>query len=245
MTDTTREQLEKSAAWYTTEQLSIDKEMIRHRFDMQRPFFRGTRALELGPAEGQMTPLILSHFPSVTVVEGSETLLNQIPDHPNLTKIHSLFETWECTEPFDTIIMDHILEHVSDPIQILTKAKTWLADDGVLLVGVPNALSFHRLAAVKMGLLKSPDELDKRDFALGHQRVYTHETLKKDLQHAGWKIIHFGGLLLKPFTYFQMEKIMTPEILRAFVELGKEYPENSAELFAACHKATGASHAAV
>ena len=235
MTSKTTDHPEQHARWYATEQLSIDIEMIRFRFELNQRFFKGETLLEVGPAEGHMTKLMVPCFRKITVVEGSESLLMQIPDHPNLTKVHSLFEEWNTSERFDTIVMDHILEHVDEPVQFLSKAKSLLSPEGVILVGVPNAISFYRLAAVKMGLLKIPGELDKRDLALGHQRVYDPETLRADLHAAGLNIMHFGGLLFKPLTYSQMERIMTSEMLKAFVQLGMDFPENAAELLAVCN----------
>lgn len=46
------------------------------------------------------------------------------------------------------------MEHVDNPIEIVKLAKDWLEEDGVMLLGVPNALSIHRLATVKIGMLK-------------------------------------------------------------------------------------------
>ena len=51
-------------------------------------------------------------------------------------------------------------------------------------MGVPNGHSIHRLVAVKMGLLKDPCELNQRDKSLGHRRIYTPETLRKDIEAA-------------------------------------------------------------
>ena len=90
--------------------------------------------------------------------------------------------------------MEHILEHVDEPVNLIKKAKNWLVDDGVILIGVPNAFSIHRLAAVKMGLLKSPFELNERDFKLGHQRVYSLDALENDIYKANLKIIEKGGI---------------------------------------------------
>ncbi len=46
---------------------------------------------------------------------------------------------------FDAITMYHALEHVEDPVGVLTVATGWLAEQGVLLVEVPNieARSVH------------------------------------------------------------------------------------------------------
>jgi SAM-dependent methyltransferase len=39
---------------------------------------------------------------------------------------------------FDVVTMYHALEHVEDPSAILARLRTWIADNGVLLIEVPN-----------------------------------------------------------------------------------------------------------
>jgi 2-polyprenyl-3-methyl-5-hydroxy-6-metoxy-1,4-benzoquinol methylase len=39
---------------------------------------------------------------------------------------------------FEAITMYHALEHVADPLAILSRLRTWLVDEGLLLIEVPN-----------------------------------------------------------------------------------------------------------
>ena len=39
---------------------------------------------------------------------------------------------------FDVVTMYHALEHVEDPAAILSRLRSWMTDDGVLLIEVPN-----------------------------------------------------------------------------------------------------------
>lgn len=41
---------------------------------------------------------------------------------------------------YDLVIMRHVLEHFHDPLAVLQKARTVLKDDGLLYIGVPDAL---------------------------------------------------------------------------------------------------------
>ena len=132
--------------------------------------------------------------------------------------------------------MEHILEHVDNPIDIMIRAKEWLSDNGVMILGVPNALSIHRLVAVKMGLLKAPNELNERDYQLGHQRVYSMETFIKDIKEAGLTIIEKGGVFFKPLSNGQIETNWNDNMIEGFYELGKDFPENAAEIFVVCKK---------
>ncbi len=128
-----------------------------------------------------------------------KTLFALIPSYPNLEKHNSLFETFNTNEKFDTIILNHVLEHIEEPITLLKHIKNWLSPDGVLILGVPNAKSFHRLAAVKMGLLNSEYDLNERDHQLGHYRVYDFKLLLNDIKKADLKVKFKGEFLLNFF----------------------------------------------
>lgn len=220
--------------WYIQEQLNFDKRLIAYRYRTQKPYFRPAHCLELGSADGQMTRFLVNDFETLTSVDGSKELLDQIPDAPNLTKIHSYFEDLKLDRQYNTIILEHILEHVDNPVEIMRLAKGWLAPGGVMLMGVPNALSLHRLAAVKMGLLKSPYELNERDYQVGHQRVYDIDTFLADAASAGLKVIKSGGMFLKPLSNKQIESQWTEEMMEGFYELGKDFPRHAGELYAVC-----------
>lgn len=233
--DTSEQQrVTSSVDWYLQEQLDLDKKLIRFRYQTLKPHLRGPKGLELGPAEGEMTSFLLPEFAHLTVVDAAEKLLMQIPDAPNLVKIHSLFEEYVPEHQFDTIIIEHVLEHVAQPVMLLQQAKQWLNVGGRILLGVPNGHSIHRLVAVKMGLLEGPCQLNARDNALGHRRVYTRETFKRDIEMAGLKITEMGGVFFKPLSNQQIQDHWTEQMIQGFYELGKDYPEYAAELYAVC-----------
>ena len=127
--------------------------------------------------------------------------------------------------------MAHVLEHINDPVQLLQRAKTWLAEDGIILASVPNAWSFHRLTAVKMGLLQTPTELNPRDLSVGHRRVYTPEAFKADFGAAGLTILKQGGILFKAMSNQQLQDYCTEDMLEGYYQLGSEFPEYAAEIY--------------
>ncbi len=229
-----KQRVDSISEWYLKEQLDFDKQLIRYRYESLKPHLLGPRGLELGPAEGEMTQFLVNDFEQLTVVDGARELLDRIPDRRNLRKVHSLFEEFEPEQKFNSIIMEHILEHVEDPGALLRRVKRWLAPGGRMFVGVPNGYSIHRLVAVKMGLLTQPCELNQRDFALGHRRVYTTQTLREELEGAGLTVEKMGGVFFKPLSNQQIQDHWNEDMIRGFYELGKDFPEYAAEIYAIC-----------
>jgi 2-polyprenyl-3-methyl-5-hydroxy-6-metoxy-1,4-benzoquinol methylase len=239
MTGAEQQRIDRLSSWYLDQQLSFDRRLIGYHYQTIRPYFRGRRALELGPAEGQMTRLLVADFDAVTAVDAAARLLQQIAPAANLRKVCSLFEQFEPAERFNTIVMKGVLEHVADPVALLRRARQWLAPRGRIIAGVPNANSFHRLAAVHMGLLRNAAQLNERDRSLGHRRVYTRSTLLADIRRAGLRAVASGGVFFKPLSMQQIESTWTESMMDGFYELGKQFPFNAAELFAVCEPARG------
>jgi 2-polyprenyl-3-methyl-5-hydroxy-6-metoxy-1,4-benzoquinol methylase len=235
MSDSENERIESLSDWYLKEQLDFDKRLIRFRYETIKPRLVGPRGLELGPAEGEMTQFLINDFEQLTIVEGAADLLAQIPSENNLVKVHALFEEYQPEHLFNSIILEHILEHVDDPVGLLNRVKTWLSPSGKLFLGVPNGNSIHRLVAVKMGLLNEPCQLNSRDLALGHRRVYTPNTFRTDIENSGLKVVEMGGVYFKPLSNRQIQDHWSEEMIQGFYELGKDFSDHAAEIFAVCN----------
>lgn len=204
----------------------------RYNGEVFARYWSGTSCLELGPAEGLMTEQLVEAFPAVTVVDGSEEFCQALRARfPSTEVVCALFEEFEPTEQYDTVIVGHVLEHVEEPRRLLARARAWLAPDGVLLACVPNGRSIHRQAAVTMGLLDGEYELNDTDRHHGHRRVYSPESLRSDVRAAGLRIEFFGGYWLKPVSNAQIDRDWNQDMLRAFMALGEQYPDIAAEIY--------------
>ena len=234
ITENELQRVDSLSEWYLKEQLDFDKRLIRYRYETIKQKLVGRRGLELGPAEGEMTQFLVRDFDVLTVVEGSSDLLAKIPERANLIKIHALFDEFHPEEKFDSIILEHVLEHVDNPVSLLTQVKEWLAPNGRLFLGVPNGNSIHRLAAVKMGMLAHPCQLNPRDHALGHRRVYIPATFTTDIEKSGLSVLEIGGVYFKPLSNSQIQESWTEEMIQGFYELGKDFPDFAAEIYAVC-----------
>lgn len=215
----------------------LDRYTNEYEYRTLRKYFHGTNILELGCADGGMTRLLIDDFEGITVVDGSTLAINRLNKDiksPKIKTIVSFFEDIEIDEKFDIIIMGHILEHVDNPTYILSKFKNNLKYDGKIMITVPNAMSLHRIAAVKMGLLTSVYDLNETDLRIGHKRVYDFERLKLDIESSGLRISNRDGYWLKFLSNKQIENTWTDELIRTYMDIGCEFIENAAEIVAIC-----------
>jgi 2-polyprenyl-3-methyl-5-hydroxy-6-metoxy-1,4-benzoquinol methylase len=155
--------------------------------------------LELGYGEGNFTAELINRNFIPTVIDGSDILLKEAKKlHGDKINVECcLFEDYNPIQKFDCILATHVLEHVDDPIHLLKKMKGWLNENGSVIVIVPNKESIHRQLAVIMGLQNELDSLSNRDLLVGHQRVYSIDTLSKDFIEAGLIIKEKSGFFLK------------------------------------------------
>lgn len=205
---------------------------IEYSFKIFQRFIRPGEILEMGPAEGVMTRHLANLGYPLTLVEGSERFSTELAQrYPDVRVHQALFEDFEPTQKFQTIILGHVLEHVADPKGLLSRVKNWLVPGGRILAAVPNSRSLHRQAAVIMGLLGFEEDLNEMDRHHGHRRVYNPETFRNDFLAAGLSIEVFGGYWLKPVSNQQISDTWTPEMLSAFMALGERYPDIAAEIY--------------
>ncbi|MDX2170995.1 MAG: class I SAM-dependent methyltransferase [Deltaproteobacteria bacterium] len=205
---------------------------MRYSVEVFRRHWRQTRCLELGPAEGVVSALLAEHFTDLTLVDGAERFCTELRARlPQATVICAAFEELEPTQPFDTIVLGHVLEHVDDPVGVLRRVRGWLAPQGVVCAAVPNAMSLHRQAAVLMGLLPDEHALNDADRRHGHRRVYDWAGFRADVVAAGLTIHASGGYWLKPLANAQIEATWTADMVEAFMRLGERHPEIAGEIY--------------
>ncbi|AYF43046.1 type 12 methyltransferase [Halobacteriovorax sp. BALOs_7] len=191
--------------------------------------------LEIGLGDGAFTELLNSKFKRTIAVDGSSKAIEILSNNDKLKEVefvHSYAESIPANIKSKNIVMSHILEHINEPIEALKNIKNNnMLDETVLYISVPNAMSLHRQVAVKMGLLNKETDLNDRDITLGHVRVYTPETLKRDIISSGLNIIEFGGVMIKPLTNRQIEKDWNKDIINGYIELGNHYPEICGDIY--------------
>lgn len=127
--------------------------------------------------------------------------------------------------------MEHVLEHVEDPVFIVKTAKEWLAPGGIVFAAVLNARSLHRQAGVVMGLLNVENVLNDMDRHHRHRRVFDPESFRKVFLKSNLCIEFFGGYWLKPVSMHQIEENWTDSMIDAFMILGERHPDVAGEIY--------------
>ncbi|HEY3143592.1 MAG TPA: class I SAM-dependent methyltransferase [Acidimicrobiales bacterium] len=201
------------------------------------PWLHGEHVLEMGCATGELTSLMAPKAQRYDVVEGSS--LNVKAAESRVPTARFFTELWEDFIPADSysdILHVCALEHVAEPVPVLQRAASWLRPGGRLHVVVPNADSLHRLVGVEMGILSHRAELSTSDHRIGHRRVYDLDALRRDVEAAGLRPLHWQGIFLKALSNSQMLG-WDWSLIRALHAVGQRFPAHCAELYVVAERA--------
>jgi 2-polyprenyl-3-methyl-5-hydroxy-6-metoxy-1,4-benzoquinol methylase len=188
-----------------------------------------TTILELGLGHGYTANIFSQHFNEHIIVDGSKAVIENFKNkYPGCGAeiVESYFEKFDTGRQFDLIVMGFILEHVDDPVQVLSHFRKFLMPGGKMFIAVPNAEVLNRRLGHIAGMLPDMQTLSENDHLLGHKRYYTVASLTEDVKQAGYTIEKMEGIYLKPFTTTQMLLLnFDKTIIDALCEVGITYPE--------------------
>ena len=102
---------------------------------------------------------------------------------------------------FDVIYFNDVLEHLTDPYNVLSKIKDKLTSNGVIISSIPN-IRYH--GAMRSYLFNKDwkyEDYGVMDFT--HYRFFTSKSIIRMYQDAGYKIVSHKGInkskSLKPY----------------------------------------------
>jgi ribosomal protein S18 acetylase RimI-like enzyme len=224
---------------------NFDFDIMHHYMieSFKNHFVKGN-CLELGSFKGDFTKRLIPHFNDITCVEASDEAIEickQKLDY-NITYFNSLFENVELPKKYDNIILTHVLEHIDDPIGLLSRIKNeWLSKDGKLFLVCPNANAPSRQIAVKMKLISHNSAITPSEIKHGHRITYSLDTLERDAKEGGLNVIYRSGIFFKALANFQWDKLLNTDIiskeyLDGCYQLGQQYPDLCSSIMLICKK---------
>ena len=255
--DISEKDLQESFVWSRTEFHSLyNSYLAEYKVESCSENIRGQSLLDLACGDGMMTEMFAGKVSRIVGVDANGKHLDVARKRLPLAEFHEcLIEDLDLNEKFSTVTMLEVLEHVVDPVALLRKAASFLTEDGVLIVHVPNAMAINRRLAVLMGSLETCEELSPFDLQIaGHRRSYSLQTLCGDIEAAGLRTVKTGGIFYKILSTPQMDwflrnglweeggfgwgrvggpkKDWRAAFCRASYELGKQHPEDCNVIYA-------------
>lgn len=218
-------------AYYDSFPYALDNELMLNWYPKRiLQLAKGESVLELGLGHGYTSIIFSKNFKKHLVIDGSREIIEdfrrKFDTEENVNIVHSYFEDYDNDEKYDIIVMGFVLEHVEDPNLIVEKYKKLLKPDGRMFIAVPNSEALNKRIGFEAGLLKDMSALSQADKALGHQRLFTVESLRQLVAGHDLNVITVEGIFLKPITTAQINKLeLSHDILLGMLKLGINYPE--------------------
>lgn len=156
------------------------RNIFQKRIQIVEKFFTEPgKVLEIGCSVGILLSLLREKGWEVWGVEPSKSA--KIAIKKGIKVINEIFEKASLPKGyFDLIILNHTLEHLENPLDILKKARTLLKKGGKIFVDVPNFGSLSSRILGKKWPYLAPTE---------HLYHFEPKTLMKVMRKAGFKVI--------------------------------------------------------
>ncbi|MCX6706174.1 MAG: class I SAM-dependent methyltransferase, partial [Candidatus Woesebacteria bacterium] len=116
---------------------SLFENMFLKRVNLISEFVSGGKMLEVGSATGVMLKLFAKRGWDALGIEPSGSC--QEAKKKGLRVLNVTFEDSKLPKDyFDLVVLNHTLEHMDNPEWVIKKIKTFLKDEGIIFIDVPN-----------------------------------------------------------------------------------------------------------
>ena len=151
---------------------------------------RGKSLLDVGTGSGLLPHLARGSGYDVEGTDLSKHVSETLPAKAGFRVHHGTIEDIKFDRRYDIITMLHVLEHTSNPLSTLVRAREILNDNGSLIVVVPNYRSFDTYVKNLLSKLKLKSRAYKH-LALGHHNyVFSLNSLKALGRAADFEVVH-------------------------------------------------------
>jgi acetyltransferase-like isoleucine patch superfamily enzyme/SAM-dependent methyltransferase len=203
------------------------------------------RFLEIGCGPDPLFQFI-GDYEKMVVVEPGRAFFKMAETMAGKTKnvvvindlIENLTEKMQ-SEIFDFIVIGGFLHEIDNPEQVLSAIRKLCSKDTIVYSFVPNAKSFHRLLAYKMGIIDNIYQKSGHDELFRRHNVYDIETFNELFAKKEFRIVESGSYFVKLFTHDQMfdlinRKVLDKSFLDGLEKMIDFLPEMGTELWNIC-----------
>ena len=149
------------------------------RFYLVKKFVDFGRILDIGCSTGTLLSLFKKDGWEVWGIEPSQSAT--IAEKRGIIVKKTTFEKVDLPQNyFDVVILNHTLEHLANPLEVVKKVKAVLKNGGLILIDVPNFGGFSARILRSRWPYLVPDE---------HTYQFTQDSLKKILKKAGFRYL--------------------------------------------------------
>jgi 2-polyprenyl-3-methyl-5-hydroxy-6-metoxy-1,4-benzoquinol methylase len=175
--------------------VNIDMRLVNDPYMMSFASIKpGSKVLEIGCGDASLARLIIAELNcSVWAVEVNPEAAQKAKEvcqevHVgDFLEVDNLFDNMK----FDVILMLDVLEHVSEPQEMLLKAKDMLNEKGYVVCSIPNVAHY----SVRLALLEG--KFDYNDYGLldkTHVKFFYKDSIKKLFDDCGYEILSFRSV---------------------------------------------------
>ena len=122
-------------------QKHIDKRVseAKSRLSRLKPYLRKkSKILDFGCGSGEFIELAQTEGAITRGFEPGYTYASYASGEKGLNVANCGWENYTCKEKMDLVTSFHVFEHLTDPIKAFKKAVSWIAEDGLIFIEVPN-----------------------------------------------------------------------------------------------------------
>ena len=155
--------------------------IFRRRVELIKKYFKDPgKVLEVGSSIGTMLYIFKKDSWDVRGVEISPKAARYALEHGIPTTYSTIEKADFPEESFDAVIINHTLEHLESPKDVIKKVNSLLKKDGLILIDVPNFGSLSAQMQKNKWLYLLPEE---------HRWHFTEEGIERLLSDNGFKVI--------------------------------------------------------
>jgi len=140
--------------------------------------------LDVGAGIGVFPSVMKSHGWSVSAIEPDIRTADHLREEVGITAISEDFLRLNIAEigKFSLITFNKVLEHLEDPISLLSHAKQFLANNGICYLEVPDVRA-------------STESYLREEFFIEHHHIFSIESCAAMAERAGFRVLRIERLL--------------------------------------------------